>query len=168
MLNLLTGLARHTRQHHAIEHATLHLLAQRLPHARLVGLSDPYGFTIFGDVEPSTVQRAAGDALLRLQAGERHLAIHPNCGTNFVTGGVLAGAAAGVAMLGAGRRVRSQLDRLPLAMMLATAALILAQPLGLKLQEVVTTSGEPGDLRVVEIRQQKRGKLTTHRVITAG
>ena len=71
-------------------------------------------------------------------------------------------------MLGAGRRVRDTFDRLPLAMMLATAALIVAQPLGLLLQERVTTSGEPGGLRVVEIHIVKRGVVTSHRVITAG
>jgi hypothetical protein len=103
-----------------------------------------------------------------MRNGESRLAVHPNCGTNFVTGGVLAGAAAGLTMLGAGRRLRDQFDRLPMAIMLATVALILAQPLGLKLQEHVTTSGEPGGLRVVEIRVQKRGAVTTHRVVTAG
>jgi hypothetical protein len=156
------------RRNHGLEHATLHVLGRRFPQLPLAGHSDVSGFWIIGEVSTDDLMAAIAEALQRMRNGESRLAIHPNCGTNFATGGVLAGAAAGLAMLGAGRRVRSQLDRLPLAIMLATAALILAQPLGLKLQEVVTTSGEPGDLRVVEIRQQKRGRLTTHRVITAG
>jgi hypothetical protein len=50
----------------------------------------------------------------------------------------------------------------------ATLTLILTQPLGLKLQERVTTSGDPGDLRVVEIIPTKRGRLKAHRVVTQG
>ena len=38
-------------------------------------------------------------------------------------------------MFGAGRRVRDKLDRLPMAVMMATFALILAQPVGLLVQE---------------------------------
>jgi hypothetical protein len=156
------------RRNHGLEHATLHLLGRLYPNQPLAGHSDMNGFWIIGDVSTDALQSAIAEALQRMRNGESRLAVHPNCGTNFVTGGVLAGAAAGLSMLGAGRRLRDQFDRLPMAMMLATVALILAQPLGLKLQEHVTTSGEPGDLHVVEIRVQKRGAVTTHRVVTAG
>jgi hypothetical protein len=71
-------------------------------------------------------------------------------------------------MLGAGRRTRDKLERLPLAMLLATCALILAQPLGFLLQELVTTSGQPGDLRVVEIVASRRGNLRAYRISTRG
>jgi hypothetical protein len=156
------------RRNHGLEHATLHLLGRLYPNQPLAGHSDMNGFWIIGDVSTDALQSAIAEALQRMRNGESRLAVHPNCGTNFVTGGVLAGAAAGLTMLGAGRKLRDQFDRLPMAIMLATVALILAQPLGLKLQEHVTTSGDPGELRVVEIRVQKRGAVTTHRVVTAG
>lgn len=159
MLNLLTGLARRTRQHHAIEHATLHLLAQRLPHARLVGLSDPYGFTIFGDVEPSTVQRAAGDALLRLQAGERNLAIHPNCGTNLATSALMVSAAALLA--GMGPRGRS--DRFVRTVLFVTPALVASRPLGLRAQEY-TTLADVGDRWLAGMRATRAGGLRLCRI----
>lgn len=159
MLNVLTGLARRTRQHHAIEHATLHLLAQRLPHARMAGLSDPYGFTIFGDVEPSIVQRAAGDALLRLQAGESHLAIHPNCGTNLATTALLVSAAALLAA--AGRRPLP--DRFMRTSLFVLPALVAARPLGLRAQEY-TTLADVGDRWLAGMRATRARGLRLCRI----
>ena len=94
MLTTVKDAVRRTRQHHAIEHATLHLLAARLPGRRMAGYSDAGGFTIFGDVPFDQVRRAVSDALLHLQAGESSLAIHPNCGTNLAVTGIMATAAA--------------------------------------------------------------------------
>ncbi|MCB0139493.1 MAG: hypothetical protein KDE50_06240, partial [Caldilineaceae bacterium] len=86
---LLNEVVRRTRQHHAIEHATIHLLNERYPSRRISGLSDVVGFTIMGNVHPEEVRQAVGNALLRLQAGDTHLAIHPNCGTNLAASGIL-------------------------------------------------------------------------------
>jgi len=169
-----SDLVSRIRRNHGLEHATLHVLGRRYPNQPLAGHSDINGFWIVGNVSTEDLQSAIAEALQRMRSGEVKLAVHPNCGTNFVTSGVLAGAAAGLAMWGAGRRLRDTFDRLPMAMMLATVALIVAQPLGLMLQERVTTSGEPGDLRVVEIRvyQRRAAKslkgATSHRVITVG
>src|SRR5512134_2196327 len=101
------------RRNHGLEHATLHILSQRLPPRPLAGHSDTRGFWILGDVSTEEVQTAVEEAVRRLQAGEHNLAVHPNCGTNFVTSGVLASLAAFVAMFGAGRSFRSRLERLP-------------------------------------------------------
>ena len=85
---------------------------------------------------------------------------------------MLAGIAGAVAMMGVGRRWRDKRERLPLAMSLATLALIVGMPLGSLVQERVTTSGEPGDMQVVEIMTKMRGatggRLKAHRVITRG
>jgi hypothetical protein len=71
-------------------------------------------------------------------------------------------------MFGAGRRFRDKLERLPLSITMATLALIFSQPLGYKLQEGITTSGQPGDLEVIEIIANKQGRLNAYRVITRG
>jgi hypothetical protein len=71
-------------------------------------------------------------------------------------------------MAGVGPRVRDKLDRIPLAASLATLALIASQPLALLLQARLTTSGEPGDLEVVEIRPTRRSGIMAHHVITQG
>jgi len=154
------------RRNHGLEHATLHVLSRRYPKQSLAGHSDTGGFWMIGDVSIEDVYEAVEEALTRLRDGEKNLAVHRNCGTNFVTSGVLAGLAAVVAMFGVGRRTRDKLERLPLAMFFATLALIFSQPLGFLLQERVTTSAEPGDLQVIEIVASRRGGMKAHRITT--
>ena len=165
---LESPLISHIRRNHALEHATLHMLSNHLPHAMIMGHSDAGGFWIIGDVPSETLHAAVQEAMARLRAGEHQLAIHPNCGTNFVTAGVLAGLAGAAAMVGSSRRVTDMLSRLPIAAALATLALIISQPLGLLLQARVTTSGEPGTLEVTAITHRKQGSLTVHRIQTRG
>lgn len=156
------------RRNHGLEHATLHLLARRFPRRPMAGYSDVGGFWLLGDIPTEDVMITAQEALARMQKGERTLALHPNCGTNFLTAGLLAGTAAFAAMIGAPRAFKDRLERLPLAATLGVLAMILAQPLGLLLQEHVTTSGEPGELRIREVRLMSSGKLPVHRVTTRG
>lgn len=158
----------HIRRNHALEHATLHTLSDHIPHAMLMGHSDAGGFWIIGDVQPETLHAAVQEAIARLRAGEQQLALHPNCGTNYVTAGTLAGLAGAAAMLGSGRRWHDKLARLPFAAALATIALIVSQPLGMLLQARVTTSGNPGALEVTAITHKKQGNLTIHRIQTRG
>jgi hypothetical protein len=156
------------RRNHGLEHATMHVLSIRFPGKSLAGHSDTKGFWLIGDVATEDVVTAVQEALRRMKAGEAHLAVHPNCGTNFATAGTMAGLAGAAAMFGVGPRKRDKLDRLALAATLATLALMVSQPAGLFLQRHLTTSGDPGSLEVVEITPSKRGRLTTHRVITQG
>lgn len=165
LISLLNDLVRRTRQHHAIEHATLHMLAARYPHQNFAGYSDPLGFTIYGNVDEAALRRAVGDALLRLQAGEVGLAIHPNCGTNLATGTVLTTLAALIGL--AGRR--RLLDRLTSGMLLVLMAQVAAKPLGLRLQSY-TTLADVDDRWVAEIRPLQVGpspakRLRAHRVV---
>ena len=154
------------RRNHGLEHATLHVLARRFPRQMMAGYSDPFGFWIIANVPTETLQEAIEEALSRMKNGEHQLALHPNCGTNFITAGLLAGTAGAAAMLGVGRRWQDKLERLPMAAVLATLALIIAQPLGLLLQANLTTSGHPGSLEVLEISSQHQGRLVLHRVRT--
>ena len=134
----------------------------------MAGRSDSGGFYLLGDLPTEAIQEAVDGALSRLRAGEHHLAIHPNCGTNFLTAGVMAGLAAFGALLGADRSARSRLERLPTTLLAATAALMLTHPLGNAIQQHITTSGEMGGLYVKEVKCLRRGRLTTHRILTAG
>lgn len=154
------------RRNHGLEHATLNILSQRYNKRNLAGHSDAGGFWVLGEVEIEDVYEAVEEARARLNDGEKNLAIHRNCGTNFVTSGVLAGLAAGVAMFGAGKRRRDKLERLPISMLLATLTLIFSQPLGFVIQERVTTSAELVGLQVVEIVASRKGGVKAHRVVT--
>jgi len=156
------------RRNHGLEHATLHTLAIRLPHTMLAGHSDTGGFWIIGEVSTDVLHAAVEEAITRLRSGESGLAVHPNCGTNIVTSGVMAGLAGALAMFGSGKQLRHKLGRLPFAAMLATTALIIAQPLGLLLQARVTTSGNPGALEVTSITPRKQGRITAYRIQTRG
>lgn len=158
----------HIRRNHGLEHATLHVIANYLPHTMLVGHSDIGGFWIIGNVPAELLHAAVQEAIARLRAGERQLAVHPNCGTNYATAGALAGLAGASAMLGSGRRWQDKLARLPFAAALATIALIVSQPLGLELQRRVTTSGDPGTLEVISISHREQGSLSIHRIQTRG
>lgn len=156
------------RRNHGLEHATLHVLSRRHPGQPLSGHSDTGGFWLVGNVPTEEVYSAVQEALVRLNAGEGSLAVHQNCGTNFVISGSMAALAAFAALFGAGRRLRDQLERLPLAASLAVIALIMAQPIGLKVQREVTTASVPGALEVVKVVSTLRGGMMTHRVLTRG
>ncbi len=156
------------RRNHGLEHATLHVLAERLPRRSMAGYSDWRGFWILGELSLDDLYAAVQEAQTRLQNGQAELAVHPNCGTNFVVSGSLAGLGAVLALFGVGRRKRDWLERLPLVASLATLALILAQPLGFLLQERLTTSPDGGSMQVLEITAGRQGTMPSFRILTRG
>ncbi len=154
-----------TRRNHALEHATLHVLADKYPRQNMGGHSNPTGFFIVGNFPTEDVQSAATQALTRLRAGESGLAIHAGCGTNLATTAILAGTFAWFAMRGA-RSTFGRILRLPFAIVFALLGVALSQPLGPVLQQKITTDANMGDLQIVEVRPSLRGRVTAHRVIT--
>jgi hypothetical protein len=149
------------RRHHALEHATIHVLTEHNPRRHLTGRTTTHGFYLFGEVETEEVAAAVSEALARLRRGEHSLAIHPRCGTNLATAGVLAGLSSFVAMSG---RSKSRLARLPQVILAATIAVIVAQPLGLSLQRHVTTLPEVEGVTIEGITRQRRGQVLVHHV----
>jgi hypothetical protein len=150
-----------TRRNHALEHATLHMLA-RTHNQPMAGHSNPTGFLILGDVTTEELRAAADEAHARLNAGERGLAIHPGCGTNLATSAVLASTFAWIPLRGR-KSTLGRLALLPLAVAFGALGFSLARPLGPKLQERVTTEADLGNLQIIEIRLIRPG---VHRVIT--
>ncbi len=154
-----------TRRNHALEHATLHVLASKYPHQPMAGHSNPTGFFILGNVTTDDIQSAAAQALTRLRAGERDLAIHAGCGTNLATTALLAGTLAWLALRGA-KSTLGRILHLPFAIAFAAFGVLLSQPLGPMIQQRITTDAEMGNLQIVEVRPSLRGRITAHRVIT--
>ena len=154
-----------TRRNHAVEHATLHMLAATHQHQPMAGHSNPTGFFILGDFPTTEVETAVNQAMTRLRAGEKELAIHPGCGTNLATSALLAGTFAWFVLRGA-RSTFGRILRLPFAIALALLGLAVSRPLGPLLQQKITTDAELGDMQLVEVRPTMRGRLVAHRVIT--
>lgn len=154
------------RRNHALEHATLHVLAQQFPQAMLAGRADARGFMLYGSVPVAAVQAAAHSALQRLRSGEQQLALHPNCGTNLVAAGMLAALAVGLATAGSGRSRLARLLRVPLLAGLLPFALVGARPLGYAAQRSLTTCCAMGALRIVSVTRTERAGQVRHRVQT--
>jgi hypothetical protein len=155
-----------TRRNHGLEHATVHVLSARYPGLSIVGRSMPNGIYIYGDLAAEQIQSAAAEALARLRAGESHLVIHPGCGTNLVTSGTLAGAAAFAVINVGQRRSRTRWETLPAAILATTFALLIAQPLGPFLQERITTSADMSTMEILGVWQTNAGGVPVHRIDT--
>ena len=149
------------RRNHALEHATMHVLARHHQTLRLVGRSSLGGFHIYGQVDTEALASAASEALVRLQNGERELAIHPRCGTNLALAGVLAGLSTFGVMSG---RSQSKVDRLPQVVLAATVAVLVAQPLGGWVQSRITTTPNVDGIFIENITRQERGGMIAHYV----
>ena len=151
-----------TRRNHALEHATLKILARNYDDKTLAGHSNPTGFFIFGEIATDDIRNAIHEAMTRLHAGEHDLAIHPGCGTNMATSMVLPMAFTFVPLQGA-RSSRGRFLLLPVALLFAVFGFFLSKPLGPWLQRHVTTEADLGSLQVVEIAQTRKG---VHRITT--
>ena len=159
-----------TRRNHALEHATLNVLAKSGSYLHLAGYSDPGGFWVVGAVSIEDLQKAAGEALARLGNGESALAIHANCGTNHVVPGFFAGTAAWLAMLGSEKdnSFSKKLDRWSLVVLVVTVVYLFTRPLGPKFQEKMTTDPHVEGMQIVEIIRSERGSFVAHRISTVG
>jgi hypothetical protein len=150
----------------------MQVLAEQHNANRLVGRSSFWGFTIYGDVHTEDLLNAAREGLKRLRAGQRTMAIHPNCGSNYVVAGTIAGLGAFLAMGGLVRDrdegLLDRLARLPLACAIGTLGVILSRPLGAAFQAQVTTEANVGDLSITGVTRSKRAGTTVHFVQTEG
>ncbi len=163
-------LVRLTRRNHGLEHATITILSQRVRGLKMAGRSDSGGFVLLGEAPTEQIEASVNEALRRMRGGEHGLAVHPNCGTNLVTTGLMTSLAAMIGLTGASRR--DMWNRLPTVLLLVMVALIFSQPLGLSLQRWITTDGDPADLEVISIKRStmqtplSANPLTVHRVTT--
>jgi hypothetical protein len=149
------------RRNHALEHATLHVLAREMPDLSLVGRSDGHGFLLYGEVDAESVRLAAQEALERLRNGESYLRVHQNCGTNLAVGLVLAGTAFLVGFLGSRRE---HWRRWPLTFLGLAGATTLAAPLGPEVQRRWTTDADMTGVSVHAVRLLGGGRIPALRV----
>ena len=150
-----------TRRNHALEHATLHMLA-RTHKINMAGHSNPTGFFIFGELLTEDIRAALNEAYTRLRSGESGLAVHPGCGTNLVATAFLPGTLAWLPFQGT-RSTRMCLLLVPIALALGVFGFVLSKPLGTWVQRNVTTEADLGNMQIVDVTLVRKG---VHRVIT--
>ncbi len=135
------------KQNHALEHATIVLLSRQFPDIRLAGVSFAAGFFVFGEMPPEAILPAAEEALRLLRTTSPEMAIHERCGTNLAVTGILTGVAAATVA-----RMRRPFNSLNNVILAATAAIILARPLGLTVQRYVTTQTPNSSMVITGLR----------------
>jgi hypothetical protein len=156
------------RRNHGLEHATIHMLNRQ--NYILSGRASLGGFVVIGDVPTDKVEAAAHEALKRLRQGQHKLAVHPNCGTNLVTAGLVTTSIAAVGFTNTNRK--SSWERFPVVMVLMMMAALYAQPVGMVVQEYITTAGDPGDMEIITIKRSdmripfRKDAVAVHQIIT--
>ncbi|MBK7316659.1 MAG: hypothetical protein IPO36_11915 [Anaerolineales bacterium] len=150
-----------TRRNHALEHATLHMLAHTHT-GTMAGHSNPTGFFLLGNFSTQDVWAAATEALERLRGGESGLAIHAGCGTNMATTALLAGTFAW-SVLRLAKSTLMKILLMPLAVFFGVVGFLISRPLGPVLQQRITTEANMGNMQIIDIIPVRKG---VHRVIT--
>jgi hypothetical protein len=144
------------RRNHALEHATIVVMMEREPGRKLNGFSTDEGFFVQGVRSLEEVESAAREAIRRLRAGEKRLAIHRNCGTTIVAANLLT-AIFFLASLAVGLYLGWQLYLLILGAIVLAFALRL--PLSLLLQRFVTTDADLTNAEVGWVEPANPGDL---------
>ena len=155
-----------TRRNHALEHATLKVLEEHYPGMKMAGVSNPKGFFLFADLPTEVVTDAVLKAQKRLAAGESDLAIHPHCGTNVVTSSLLAAATAWLLLYGSSGIRKPKWYNYIFAISFAIPVYIFSEPLGPKVQKMLTTNANLGDLSVKLVESNGYGKSLVHFIQT--
>ena len=150
------------RRNHALEHATLSVLAEGGARGLMAGYSTSGGFWLVAPAPRRQVQEAASTALRRLSAGESRLAISPSCGTNFAVATLLAG----LALRLVESRRGGKRSGWPLSAALFVGALVVARPLGGAIQRGLTTLSNMDGVRIREVWSLQVGRFHLHRVLT--
>ena len=133
------------RRNHALEHATIAVMMEREPGRKFNGFSTDEGFFVHGVRSVEEVDSAAREALRRLRAGEKKLAVHRNCGTTIVAANLLTA----VFFLGAlGLGLYLGWDVYLLILGGIALSLLLRIPLSLFLQRFVTTDADLSNVEV--------------------
>jgi hypothetical protein len=137
---------RRLRQNHALEHATLNVLEERMGQPpRVSGQSRPDGFLLRGYTDPDMVRSAAEEGLARLKRGERRLAVHAGCGTSMAAANFVSSVTLVLLLLGLGR---ASLLTVVLAMVVANLS---GPALGRLFQRFLTTSSNVSDVYILSL-----------------
>ncbi len=157
-------LVAETRINHALEHATMQVLADKYQGVPMAGISSPRGFALLADLPTEIVTDAVLEAERRLKGGEKELAVHPHCGTNLAVSSLAAGAAAWLTLEATGGTKRIRVLPIVFSILMAVPVFFLSKPLGPWVQRNITTNADPGESRVRLVTSQKLQETFVHRI----
>ncbi len=137
------------RKNHALEHATINVLEEKFGKLPTTGgLADLKGFYIFTRepmLTPNVILSAAQEGLLRLQRGEKELAIHERCGTSITVTNLILSVIFLIVLFFGG-----MFDFWHVILVLAIAFLI-SRPLGKLAQKYITTDPNVKNIMITGI-----------------
>lgn len=141
------------RANHALEHATINVIEEHFGCLNIAGLGQENGFIIQGPVDPYTVEEAARAGLVRLQRGEKYLAIHRRCGTSMLAANLVSSILIILLLWKAGY------FGIFYILLALVGAQFLGPHLGRIFQRYLTTSTEVGGIEIVgvEVSSATRG-----------
>ena len=162
---MIADLIRRVRRNHGLEHATVSVLLERGVRPPIGGYSTPGGFYVVSKAPTELVEEAVYEALDRLSANEKELAVSPFCGTNLVTGAFLAAFLSALIIGRKGKRFRA----IPSAAGAILGATLISKPLGNALQRRYTTLSDMSGVQITTVNSLLGGfgrKYTLHKVRT--
>ncbi len=131
------------RKNHALEHATANVLEEKYGVKWVAGMAFKNGFKLYGQLpDPVMLIEAAQEGLARLQHGEKHLALHPRCGTALIIGQFL------FALLFVIMFFFMEYFSLTGILFVFAMAILLHKPLGMLTQKYLTTSTDVEDMHI--------------------
>jgi hypothetical protein len=146
--------SRSMRRNHALEHATINVVAERYGRAALTGMPDREGFHLRGRLDPDAFVASGQQAIKRLRDGERSLAIHRRCPTSLVGAQLLLAIVSTAVLL--------LIDQFSAPTFLAAllGAALLGPPLSPILQRVALVNPNIGQLEIRDVEvEEPRGRL---------
>lgn len=167
---MVSQLISRIRRNHGLEHATIHVLSEKHKGFSAQGNSHHLGFSlnIYGNLTEEQVKTAVFEAHRRLQNGEHHLAVHPNCGTVLLTTAAMTTLAAQITLAVEQKRNGRDQSHTPTtffnaiysAILPVTMTLIISRPIGMFLQSRYTVDGRIGDMEIVSIEKVPPSPVT--------
>lgn len=133
------------RANHALEHATINVIEERVGQLNLTGMGRENGFIIQGPLDPYLIEEAARIGLMRLKNGEANLAIHRRCGTSILAANLVTSILIIYLLWNLG------FFGILYIIFALLAAQVVGPPLGYLFQKYVTTSLDVSDLEIVGI-----------------
>ena len=150
------------RRNHAIEHATVAVMAEQGLQGFIAGYATNNGFWLFSKAPKPEVKIATLNALERLYKGENSLSVSKNCGTNIALTVIMTDL-----LFQLYRRItKSKSPDLGPRILIAAASIAISNPLGLKIQQYFTTLSDVKQVRIVGVDTYKLGKMFLHKVHT--